>query len=229
MKNRILAALLAVCASACLNGAYAQKYEPRDSWPYLFEEFTAGSIYANSASKPQKAEVNISVLEGKLHYVEGETIMEAKMATSVTVGDRKFINIYGKMMEVLAEDENGSVVRSVLLDKDELGKTDIGYGISSATASSMDVTTLLGDGASDMVNMNMYTASEKKGEGVIIPVRESLHIWYGTTLVLAAKSEVMQTPGLDKAAAKAFFKSNSIKWKDPQSLLLVLDFLAGQK
>ena len=40
--------------------------------------------------------------------------------------------------------------------------------------------------------------------------------------------EVMDIPGLDKAAAKDFFKKNKIKWNNPESLTAVADFLTEQ-
>ena len=46
----------------------------------------------------------------------------------------------------------------------------------------------------------------------------------GGKLMLASRKDVTEAVGA--SAMKAFLKTHKIKWKDPQSLLLVVDFLS---
>ena len=43
--------------------------------------------------------------------------------------------------------------------------------------------------------------------------------------VFAAKKDVMALDGIDKKELSAFLKENKIKWKDPQSLLVLGEYL----
>ena len=36
-------------------------------------------------------------------------------------------------------------------------------------------------------------------------------------------------PGIDKGKLKTFFKTNKIKWKDPVSLITLVDYLADNQ
>ena len=201
MKILLAAASLLMIGSVCR----AQKFQPKDTWPYLIKDFT----------------------EGKVYTPDGKEILSSDMrrVSNVVIGDRKFINVMGRMMEVLASSASGHVLKDVQVDVDEMGKTNIGYGISSATASSQSVTTLM-DGMSDMVNLNLSDAVTRSKEGTVIPVKEDLYLKYGAATVPAFKKDVLDIQGLDKAAAEGFFKSQKIKWKDPQSLIKVVDYIA---
>ncbi len=223
MKILLAAASLLMIGSVCR----AQKFQPKDTWPYLIKDFTEGKVYTPDGKEILSSELNISVVKGTLNYIENGTIMAADMrrVSNVVIGDRKFINVMGRMMEVLASSASGHVLKDVQVDVDEMGKTNIGYGISSATASSQSITTLM-DGMSDMVNLNLSDAVTRSKEGTVIPVKEDLYLKYGAATVPAFKKDVLDIQGLDKAAAEGFFKSQKIKWKDPQSLIKVVDYIA---
>lgn len=208
----------------------AQKYEPRTTWPYLFEKFQTADFVTVSNRGMASKDVNISIADGKLHYLDNGVIMAADLTTvaEARVGDDRYVNVWGRMMKVVAAGEHGIVVRETVADLDKMAKTDIGYGISSATASSQSLSSLLGDGSADMVNTDVTSALAKRGEGEVIPLRENLYLKVGNDVVPATKKDVVDLPAVSKEDAQAFFKTRKVKWNDPSSLVWVVEFIYEQ-
>ena len=208
---------------------FAQKYEPRDTWPFVYENFTDGSLYSSTGDVLLSARMNVSVLNQKLYYLKGETIMEADMvrlyAAKIGPAEDLYVNVGAKMYRVLAESEGGAVLQADILDVERYNKASIGYGVTSYTASTQNVSGLAMESAAG-VNINQAQASKEGGEP--LPVLEKKYILYGRgRIVPALKREVMDIPDLDKQAAKVFFKENKIKWNQAASLTQVADFLTN--
>ncbi len=208
---------------------FAQKYEPRDTWPFVYENFTDGSLYSSTGDVLLSARMNVSVLNQKLYYLKGETIMEADMvrlyAAKIGPAEDLYVNVGAKMYRVLAESDGGAALQADILDVERYNKASIGYGVTSYTASTQNVSGLAMESAAG-VNINQAQASKEGGEP--IPVLEKKYILYGRgRIVPALKREVMDIPDLDKQAAKVFFKENKIKWNQAASLTQVADFLTN--
>ena len=208
---------------------FAQKYEPRDTWPFVYENFTDGSLYSNTGDVLLSARMNVSVLNQKLYYLKGETIMEADMvrlyAAKIGPAEDLYVNVGAKMYRVLAESDGGAALQADILDVERYNKASIGYGVTSYTASTQNVSGLAMESAAG-VNINQAQASKEGGES--LPVLEKKYILYGQgRIVPALKREVMDIPDLDKQAAKEFFKENKIKWNQAASLTQVADFLTN--
>jgi len=200
-------------------------FKPKDSWPFLYDDFTPGIVCSDTGDDILTGDVNISVLNQKLYYVKGETIMEADMLKvfSVRVGAEVFVNVAGKLYKVLSESKGGAAILARYLDTEEMNKTNIGYGVSSSVATTQRVAGLAMDSNAG-ININQAIASKESGKE--IPVAEKYYILFcRNRIVPALKREVMDIPGLDKNKAKAFFKEHKIKWSRPESLTEVADFL----
>ena len=114
MKKLFISALAAISIIAS-----AQEYQPREGWPYLFEDFSAGIVTNHGGEVSAEGFFNVCVVDGKLHYVQDGKIMEANMnhLQAVRIGDRVFINRMGRLKEVVAEERGGSfVLREVNVD-----------------------------------------------------------------------------------------------------------------
>lgn len=210
---------------------FAQKYEPRDTWPFVYENFTDGSLYSSTGDVLLSAKMNVSILNQKLYYLKGETVMEADMvrlyAAKIKAGQGEdiYVNVGAKMYRVLAESDGGAALQADILDVERYNKASIGYGVTSYTASTQNVSGLAMESAAG-VNINQAQASKEGGEP--LPVLEKKYILYGQgRIVPALKREVMDIPDLDKQAAKVFFKENKIKWNQAASLTQVADFLTN--
>ena len=208
---------------------FAQKYEPRDTWPFVYENFTDGSLYSSTGDVLLSARMNVSVLNQKLYYLKGETIMEADMvrlyAAKIGPAEDLYVNVGAKMYRVLAESDGGAALQADILDVERYNKASIGYGVTSYTASTQNVSGLAMESSAG-VNINTAMASREGGEP--LPILEKKYILYGQgRIVPALKREVMDIPDLDKQAAKEFFKENKIKWNQAASLTQVADFLTN--
>ena len=61
----------------------------------------------------------------------------------------------------------------------------------------------------------------------ILPVKEKTYLVFPGMVVYAAKKDVMEIDGIDRKAVSAFIKENKIRWKDPQSLQVLMDYLSS--
>ncbi len=208
---------------------FAQKYEPRESWPYLNENFQSGAVRTLGGALVDDSTFNISIADGSLHYIVDGKIMKIDMMTIYTarVGERVFVNVGGKMYQVLAETDNGSLIQFASIDFDKLQKVDIGYGISSSSASAMNVTSLL-QGMDSMVNTHFDTAMEKRDNGIVLPLLVEKFIYVDGKLVPASRYGIRDFPGIDKDAANTFFKEKKIRWNKDESLAELIDFVYDQ-
>ncbi len=224
--------LLLTCLLACFASLSAQNYDykPRETWPYLLEEFTSGSVHTSGGEDLNEGWYNVCVVDGKLHFVQDGKIMEANMwqIQYARIGESMYINRMGKMQQVVAKEGIYMLLCSVLVDMDRLYKSDIGYGVSSATASTQNVNTL--DMAASTISMGLEmeleTAIAKAKYGTELPLREHYDFMLGVRQIEATRSAVLALPGIDKAAAKKFFKQEKINWNKKESLAKVLKYLA---
>lgn len=219
----ILLSVLAVCIQAV---GQNYDYKPRETWPYLLEEFTSGGVHTSGGDNLNEGFYNVSVVDGKLHYIKDGKIMEADMrlVQYARIGRQMYVNRFGKMEEVVAEEGAYMLLRSALLDMDRLAKADIGYGVSSATASTQNLSGLQFAGLAQ--NMELETAIEGSKVGPVLPLKVQYGFLLGARWIEASKSAVLALPGIDKDAAKAFFKQEKIKWSKPESLAKVLKYLS---
>ena len=220
--------LLLVCLLACAIELCAQNYDykPRETWPYLLEEFTSGGVHTPGGTNLNEGWYNVCVLDGKLHYVQNGKIMEADMrqVQYARIGGSMYVNRRGTMEQVVAEEGNYALLRSTLADLDRLSKSDIGYGVSSATASTQSINSL--GMAGGTVSMELEAAIAESKSGTVLPLRTRYDFMLGARQIEANRASVMALPGIDKAAAKNFFKQEKINWNKPESLAKVLKYLA---
>lgn len=213
-----------------LSQAFSQEYKPRETWPFIYEEFKEGAARMRSGDLVSEAPFNVAVHDGSLMYVDGEgIIMRADMSRVYTakVGDDIYVNVLGKMYKVLSELDLGNVVSGVEIDQDQQGKVSIGYGISSSTASAQGVSLLM-DGRFFQDNRSLQQTSLDKYNGNVLPVKEVLYLMLGDRLIPATRQEILNVPGVDKKAAADFIKKEKIKWKDPASLEKLIIFVSSQ-
>ena len=128
------------------------------------------------------------------------------------------------MYEVADRQGDGFLLKKVLVNMSALNSSDIGYGISSATASTQRTNNLGLDGGIT-TNISLQTAVSNAMNGAELPLEESWWFLFHGQLIEARKSAVMRIDGLDRSAAKAFFKRERVRWSNPESLSRVLAFI----
>jgi len=211
--------------------AFSQSFSPRETWPFLYEEFMSGATRTKDGALVTESRFNITAHDGSLLYIgKDEKIMKADMSRVYTakLGDDVFLNVSGKMYKLLSETEYGAVLKGVEIDFEEQSKVSIGYGINSSTASAQGLAILM-DGRFDALGKNLQQTENEKNTGEILPLRENYFLFFEGRLIPAKKQEILDMPGIDKKATKAFFKQEKIRWKDTASLEKVLVFLSEHK
>ena len=219
--------LFILAGALCSMPAFAQQFEPRETWPFIYEEFQPGATRTRDGSLTSEASFNVAVHDGTLMYISTDgVIMRPDMSRVYTarVGEDVYVNILGRMYKVLSELDCGNVVLGTEIDVDKQNQVNIGYGISSSTASSYNMSVLL-DGRFDTGGKTVEQTEADKYQGNVLPVKQTLYLNIGSRLIPATRQEVLNLPGVDKKEANAFFKQEKIKWKETSSLEKVLIFV----
>ena len=224
MKRKLFVAL-ALILSLC--NLKAQDYQPTTTWPYLYPEFVSGELqrYGGSATE---GHYNVHLSRGTLHFIDKEMIREAASTEvfSVRIGQDYYANVGGTIMKVLARSENGFIAQEVLADYAALNNTGGAYGSSSNSISTQALSSLEGIGGS-RTNMNHMELKNSKNDGETLPVITKVYLVMPDRVVYAAKKDVNAIDGIDKKALASFIKDSKLKWKDPQDLLALLDYIAA--
>lgn len=222
MRLRLLSAIVMLMSATSL---FAQ-YEPTTTWPYLYSDFTDGELQMLQGA-PKQGKYNIHLLGSTLQFIDGDLIREASSMEvfSVRIGSDIFANVGGRMMKVLAKSEKGLVAQESLANIAELNNTGGAYGSSSNSISTQALSSLEGIGGT-RTNMNHMELKRSKNDGDILPLTVKIYLVVPGYNVYATKKDVSELPGMDKKAFNAFLKEKSVKWKDPESLLHVVDYIA---
>lgn len=222
--KRILCLLFCVALSCPV---FSQTYRPRETWPFLYEDFMDGAARTRSGALVTESRFNITLQNSALLYIGKDgIIMKADMGRIHTarIGEDVYLNVSGRMYKVLSELDCGAVLLGTEIDVEEQSKVSIGYGISSSTASVQNQAILV-DGRFDTIGKNYTQAERDKNSGELLPIKQLYYLYHEGLLTPATKDGVLDLPGVDKKEAKAFFKQEKIKWKDVPSLEKVLIYI----
>ncbi len=180
----------------------------------------------------EKGRYNIHLNVGALHYLNNGTIKEHPTVgiKSMTIGDDVYRNVGGKMLKVLAQTEGGFVVMETLANFTGIISRDGAYG---GAVANRDKTF---SHQENNGSFNGYLITDKyedllaiKDDSDKVPVTRKIYIVIDNLLIFANKSSVIDMTGVDKKAFSAFLKSNQIKWKEPEDLVKIIDFITASK
>ena len=218
MKKIFASAVLALVALAAL----AQEYST--TWPYLYQEFTNGTVYMKGGTKATY-DLNVHIMHSRLHFIDNGVIKEANLAEVllVKIGDDQYMNVDGQIMKVVKSEERGFVAALQLGDFDKLRESGGAYGTSTTNSATQKLSSIE---VSGKVNQNHMELREGRHNG------ESVDLVTTYYLVTPDKTYKASRKGIDdeldaagKAAFKNWLKSNKVKWNNPDSIITVLDFL----
>lgn len=227
MKRLLLICIAAFAAAV----AVAQNVSPTVNWPYMYPDFVEGEMEKMGA-QIEKGRYNIHLNVGALHYLNDGTIKEHPTVgvKSMTIGDDVYRNVGGKMLKVLAQTEGGFVVMETLANFTGIISRDGAYGGAVANRDK----TFSHQENNGSFNGYLVTDNYKdliaiKDDSDKVPVTRKIFIVIGHQMIFANKSAVIDMTGVDKKAFSAFLKSNDIKWKDPEDLVKVIDYITASK
>lgn len=226
MKKMLLFLIMGILALP----VSGQKYEPRETWPFIYETFQPGNARTSDGTLVTNAPFNVAVHDGSLMYVGDDgKIMRSDMGRIYTalVGDAVYLNVGNRMYQVLSELDCGVVLLGTEIDTDKLNSVSIGYGITSSTASAQNLAILM-DGRFNTLGKSIQQSELDKYSGSILPVRKTHYLKIGLNLIPVSRQEILNLPGVDRKAANDFFKKEKIKWQEVASMEKLLVFVSGQ-
>ena len=227
MKRLLLICIAALSAAV----AVAQNVSPTVNWPYMYPDFVEGEM-EKMGGQIEKGRYNIHLNVGALHYLNDGTIKEHPTVgvKSMTIGDDVYRNVGGKMLKVLAQTEGGFVVLETLANFTGIISRDGAYGGAVANRDK----TFSHQENNGSFNGYLVTDNYKdliaiKDDSDKVPVTRKIFIVIGHQMIFANKSTVIDMTGVDKKAFSAFLKANDIKWKDPEDLVKIIDYITASK
>jgi hypothetical protein len=201
--------------------AFGQK--TTTSWPYLYSDFANGTVYMKDGKKHEQ-EFNIHLAKGRLHFNDNGVIKEVKTNDIhlVELNGELFTSLQGFVVKVIGDPQTGYVAVHTYADYQKLNESDGPYGTKLDATTSYSVTPYDLTGVAGSYDALM----RNRNEGVTLPLKNDYYIVAGGRVFNASKKGIESNlDDAGKAAFKTFQKQNKIKWQDPQSLLLLVDFL----
>ena len=218
--------ILILLAAALFAADVMAQDEPTVNWPYLYPDFIEGESTL-TGGKTVTAKYNIHLGLGALHFVNDGVIAESSVANILTIrmGDEVLLNVGGKMLPVLAKADGGYVVKETLADYSAIVRDDGAYGGSlSNAAKGFSYDENYGNYGYLVTNVYEDLLSIKN-DSEELPVTKQTFLVIGNELIQASKKNVNALEGIDKKDFAAFLKANDIKWKDPQDLVKIIDYI----
>ncbi len=209
-------------AMAVSVSAYGKDFEPTTTWPYLFEDFQTGLITNFRGIEISHKQLNISLLKGRAHYMQGDKLMEVEMGTITTliIGEETFVPASGRLVKVIRATENGMTALSTVINVEEMNRPEASYG--GSPVSSVQAVNPWATGAmADIKTVN--DLSKTGGEPLIL--KETRGIVYKRMFYPALRNVILNIPGVDKDAVKKFMKDNKIRLTDDEDLLKLAEFI----
>lgn len=222
--KKFVVVILAISVFLSAN-AQKNRFKPLETWPYLYEDFTPGKVLTHKGNTIEYDILNINIADGKVHYVQDGTIMQADMNTiaAIRIGQDIYYNKGGHVYKALSESAHGAVLLKTEVDLDELSKADIGYGKSSL-ASVTNVSAFVLPGGNN-INKSLEDITNNRYSGKELPIKEKYYIMVDGTLIRAAKKDILDWSGNNKNTVKEYLKTNKIRWKDVFGLSKLADYL----
>ena len=196
------------------------------TWPYLYPEFVNGTVYMTDGKKYEK-EMNIHLAKGRLHFIDEGMIKEVRTGDIILIelNGEQFTVLDGNVVKAVGDLDKGYVAVHTTVDFQRLNESQGAYGITTTNSATMKMSSvdLVG------VNTNHMELRQNRNSGKEVALKNVYYIVTGGKVINANKKGIESQLDADgKAAFKAFQKHNKIKWQDPQSLLLLVDFVNQQ-
>lgn len=222
MKKVLLMILL-----GCTISVNAQ-FAPNTRWPYLYENFSQGTIYFAKNQKSE-AQLNVHLLGNTLHYITQDgKIFESsdKDVIRVEIGNDTYWFANHKLMQVITQEGDCALLKLVYGDFDSMTSGLGAYGSSLNSSASRDLSSL------DLGGLNQPELGkmlQERNDGSEIPLETAYYFILGGKVVEANKKAVTETVEVSQSDNwKKFLKENKIKWKKEDSLISVLGFFAKE-
>ena len=219
MKRTVCVAVMLIMYAV---GLRAQS--PTTTYPYLYDTFICGTVVMDDGNRETR-QLNVHLRAGKLHYLDNGIIKEAFLndVAAVEIGNDVFLPVFTSVMKVVAKNDNGCVALQQLGDFEAAISGTGAYGTTATSSATMKLTSVQND---SQVNQNFMNVLNEKEQGIDLKIISSYYIVTPKYKVKATRNDVEASVPAEKATLlNAYVKEKKVKWRNPQSLLHVVDFL----
>jgi len=219
MKHNLFIALVFLCGIVV-----TPALSITSMWPYVYGDFQRGTVsFKDSTSL--SAEVNVHLLKSTLHYLKDNQIIEANTSDIVVV--RINLDTYyvknNQLLRFITGDSVEYVAELVLADFDGMMSSGGAYGSSSNVQATSKLTSVEVGGVN--ITNHMELKSNKEGGALLPLIRKYVLVTPDKMYPATRKGIESLLPEARKASFKQFLKTKKVSWKDPASLVPLLDFL----
>jgi hypothetical protein len=214
--------------SLCSLAIFAQ-YEPNTHWPYIYENFTKGTIFMSDNQKSD-ATLNIHLWGNVLHYVNSDGRIfqtEDKGVVRVEIGSDAYIFSDHHLVKIISTKGTNLLVKQTKADFDRLQTATGAYGadLNSSAVKSLSSLELGGLDKPELGKM-----LQEKADGTTL-VLNDVYYFIIKGLQIEANKKAVEKYLTDSKSSKAtewktFLKQNKIKWKSEDDLINVLNFIS---
>lgn len=217
---------IVTCLLLVVAAAHA-KYVPNTKWPYVYEDFTQGTVYSADNQKSEGL-LNIHLAGNVLHYVGKDGKVYAndnRRIARVEIGPDAYIVVDNRLMQVVSQKGADVLLKLELADFSQLTQGSGGAYGSSLNSSASNQLSSLDLGGLNRPEHGMML--QEKHDGREIPVSTVYYFAINGQCIEASKSEVLKHVGESrKADFTRFVKEKKVKWKNADSLKAVLEYLS---
>lgn len=217
---------IVTCLLLVVAAAHA-KYVPNTKWPYVYEDFTQGTVYSADNQKSEGL-LNIHLAGNVLHYVGKDGKVYANdnhRIARVEIGQDAYIVVDNRLMQIVSQKDADVLLKLELADFSQLTQGSGGAYGSSLNSSASNQLSSLDLGGLNRPEHGMML--QEKHDGREIPVSTVYYFAIGGQCIEANKGEVMKYAGEErKAELTRFIKEKKVKWKNEDSLKTVLEYLS---
>ena len=205
--------------------SWTQEY-CRTTWPYLYEHFTTGKVYLLGGGITE-AEVNVSVADNKLHFMEDGVIKEADMEKVLLaeINDDTYTQVDGLFLKQMAQGPKGMIAALIEADIAKISETPGAYGSSGTTMATSKISNIAFSNFDNMTQTNVHRVNEG---GKQLELKKTYYVICKGHLQKAVRSTILRS--LDKKQKKeflAFLRNHHINWGEPESMLALTDYFYG--
>ena len=223
--KKLLSTALFICATILCT---ANEYEPTEGWPYLYEDFKPAIVYYQDG-KAESADINVHLASNILHFTDNDKIMVVDNATridSVVCEDNtKLVRRGNLYVELKAHSQYVLIGTTCECDFNALGDSNGAYGTPTTVAATQNVASFKDHGNMAALRYKEMIA-DRHNTRTLPTIKRTVMVVNDRAICQATKRGVNEL--LTKEQRKdfnSFLKTNKIKWKDINSLILVAQFL----
>lgn len=209
----------------CMLSLHAKGYIPTTKWPYWYDEFQKGTVFFSDNRQSKEEFLNIHLLHGSLHYVDGDHIKQSdpRHIKQIVMAADTFLYLEGELAQLVKRKGSACLFKQIRIDKESLEASPTGaYGMNTSAAATQQLTSLQMNGMSNLNHTQMKL--EKQG-GKELRLIQTYYLLVGGEPVRATRKNLEQSlSGAETTSFRSFIKQNKIKWKEEASLIKLLDF-----